>query len=174
MFYKKTILLQNLYAVNQLLNDNEIISIYLPCCIFNNRVAIKHHAHDNMNIIRIWNIPSYFDYLYTDFPDSDRIIGALDYSIHSDYIKIDYLFVNDDKITSDDVLEKDDADELINSLLNFVKILAKNQNKNKIVMDVHKNLRLFNKYYKDKDIVSTNNKCIYNPYWIETNVTMER
>jgi hypothetical protein len=174
-FLNNTILLPNLVKVICLLN-NTPTNEESNCCVYSNRVAIKHYSDKNQNIIRIWKTKSLFNYWYDDFSVS-RIIGAIDYTINDDHIKIDYLSVNDDENSkkngfNSDVLEDSEAQELINSMLNFVKIIANEKNKNKIINDTHKKLRLYEKYFKNAGFVITNRKCADNPCWIETELIL--
>lgn len=176
-FYNKTLLLPNLESICDLLNNKESNYIYFSNYICNERTAIKHWNVGKMNIIRIWNTRSFLDYWYNEFCDSERrFIGALDYTIHDNYIKIEYLCINDGEnyMMYDDVLETEEAHELIHSLINYVKILANKENKPKIVMNVHGNLRLYDKYYSRVGFETTNNKCIDNPYWVEIVIVMNR
>jgi hypothetical protein len=69
-------------------------------------------------------------------------------------------------------LNEYDAEELMNSLIAFVKLVAKKENKKKIIIDVHQNLRIFMKYYWHQGFENTDRKCIDNPYWIESELVL--
>jgi hypothetical protein len=47
-------------------------------------------------------------------------------------------------------------------------VLAKEECKDKIILDVHENLRIFFKYYYYIGFKTTNKKCTDNPFWVET------
>lgn len=175
LIYNKVILLSNLEELNELLNNNDNNSLYSCKCIYENRIAIKHYSKKNINTIRIWRTKSLFDYWYDDFNYSAKnFIAALDYTINDKYIKIDYIGINDDekKFMYHNSLDAYDAENLINSLINFIKIVGIKENKNKIIMDVHQNLRYYIKYYNDKNFIITNRKSTDNPFWIEMEINL--
>ena len=176
IIYKKIILLQNLEELNELLNNNDNASLYNCKCIYGDRIAIQHYLNKNMNIIRIWRTKSLFDYWFNDFHYCHRnFIGSFDYTIHDQYIKIDHLYINngENKNLYDNPLNQYESDDLIKSLINFIKIIAKKENKNKIIIDVHENLRLYEKYYYYNGFDITTRKCIDNPFWIEAEINLE-
>ena len=173
-FYNKTILVPSLSIINLLLcNKNIVIPSYL--CIYEDRFAIKHYTRNDMNVLRVWKTKSWFDYWYNDFSDTgERFIAALDYTINDDHIKIEHICVNDGENNGiyQDALDNHDASELIISLFAFVTSVAKEEKKMRITMDVHENLRLYNKYYKDGGFVLTCDKCQDNPVWIKTQINL--
>ena len=69
-------------------------------------------------------------------------------------------------------LDQYESEDLITSLINFIKIMAKKENKDKIIIDVHENLRLYEKYYYYNGFDITNRKCITNPYWFEAEIIL--
>jgi hypothetical protein len=135
----------------------------------------------NYNIIRIWKSKAIYSYYFDIMDISDNLLGCLDYEIKNNNIKIEYLSISDhfdntlsdsdnfDNTLSDkkNILNDDDAYELKNSLIKYVENIAKNNNLNKIIIDVHRNLRYYNKYYKDCGFIITDRICDDNPYWIE-------
>ena len=174
--YNKIILLSNLQELNELLSNNDNVNLYNCKCIYENRIAIQHYLEKNKNIIRIWRTKSLFDYWFDDFHYCHRnFIGSCDYTIHDTYIKIDYLYINDGKNNNlyDNPLNEYESEELIKSLINFIKTIAIKENKNKIIIDVHENLRLYEKYYYYNGFDITNRKCINNPFWIEVEIILE-
>jgi hypothetical protein len=175
LIYNKVILLPNLEALNDLLNNNDNISLYNCKCIYEDKIAIQHYVKKDMNIIRIWKTKSLFDYWYNDFHHCNKnFIGSLDYTIYDTYIKIDHLYINDgeDKNLYNNILYKYQVEYLLRCLINFVKTIAKKENKNKIILEVHRNLRLYHKYYYYEGFEVTNRKCINNPFWIETEINL--
>jgi hypothetical protein len=127
----------------------------------------------------MWKTKSVFDLWYDDF-NTRNFVGALDYEVHPDHIKIEYMSINEPTENSrdkkykkildqnNDVITAEESDELRRAMLDFVKCLAKEDNKSKIVVDVHHNLRIFNKYYHTEGFNVTDRTCSDNPYWIET------
>ena len=177
LIYNKVMLLQNLKELNELLNNNDNSSLYNCKCkyIYENRIAIEHCLKKNKNIIRIWRTKSLFDYWFDDFKHCGKnFIGALDYTIHDAYIKIDYLCINNSEIKNmyNNPLDQYESEDLITSLINFIKIIAKKENKDKIIIDVHESLRLYEKYYYYNGFDITNHKCIENPFWLEAEINL--
>lgn len=172
MFYNKTILLPNLHSLyNVLVNNTDMSS---RTCYYGNKIAIKHYINESMNIVRIWQTRSLCDYWYDDF-NSTRCIGGIDYIISDDHIKIDYIEVNDGENTNmnyDISLDDHEAYELNKSIIYFIKSVAIENQKNKIILDVHENLRVYEKYFKNIGFKITNRKCIDNPYWVEAEINL--
>jgi hypothetical protein len=173
-FYNKTILLYNFTNLLELLNNKEIIDIRdkFECnYYYGNRIAIKHYNKLNKHTIRIWKTKSLLDIWYNDF-NCKEFLGALDYTIDDNEIKINYLNVNktgnNDMYMYSNYLEEYDTEELINALIYYIKLIGKKENKEKIILDVHGNLIYFNLYYYYNGFNVTNRKCKDNPYWIET------
>lgn len=181
IIYNKTILVSNLSEIIELLNNNEDVSLYKCKCIFDTRIAIQHYNNNHKinnnyrNEINIWKTNSLFDYWYTEYKHCGKnFIGCFDYTIHDTFIKINHLSINDGECPNlyHFPLEIDDSEELIKACINFVKIVAKNENKNKIILDIHSNLRLYEKYYCYEGFEITNRKCLDNPYWYESEINL--
>ena len=121
-----------------------------------------------MHIIQIWKTKSLFDYWFDPYY-SRNFIGAFDYIIYDTYIKIIHIGINDidHRNMRNNYLDEDDAEELIKNFINFVKIVAIKENKEKIILDVHENLRIYLKYYYYIGFKITERKSIDNPFWIE-------
>jgi hypothetical protein len=172
LIFNKIVLLSSLKELNYVLNNKNINAlndknINASTCIYDTRIAIKHSIDNKFNIVRIWKTNSLFDYWFDEF-STNKFIGAIDYTINNDHIKIEYLNVNDyDSNMNSNKLTDYEAIELTNSLINFMKILAGKENKNKIIIDVHSNLHLYEKYYKDEGFVVTTRKSTDNSNWIE-------
>lgn len=165
----KTILLPSFYDIRNLLE----LDIVKNNCLSNN-IAVKHYINNGLNIIRIWNITSISNYWYQEYTLNNFII-AIDYRIEQDRVKIEYLNVNDEEhirsIKNVDFLNKYDVYEITRSMLIFIENITRKNNKNKIVIDVHNNLRIYNKYYKEFFRI-TSRKCLDNPYWVEVEKTI--
>lgn len=174
LIYNKVTLLPNLNALNELLINNDNPGLYNCRCIYEDRIAIQYILKNNSHSVRIWKTKSLFDYWYNDFHYCHKnFIAALDYTIYDKYIKIDYLYINDigNKInikSYDNSLDEYESKDLLKSLIKFVKIIAKKENKDKIIIDVHENLRIYEKYYYYNGFKITNRKSDNNPFWIET------
>jgi len=172
LFLNKVLLLPSLHSLNKLLNYNIFINPSFYFC--NDIIAINHKIINNdKNIIRIWKTNSWFYIFYNDF-STRKFIGALDYKINDDHIKIEYMNINDGENSNinDFILDSNDAIELNSSLINFIKNVAKTENKNKVIVDVHNNLRIFNKYYHTDNFKITSRRCSDNPYWLEAELNL--
>jgi len=161
LLYNKTILLSNLQSLYELLNNNDNESLYTCKCIYTDRIAIKHFIRNGTNIIQIWKTKSLFDYLYDDYNISN-FIACVDYNIHDTYIKINHLGLNNT------FLDEYKSEDLVENIVDFIKIVANKENKLKIVLDVHENLKNYLKYYYYIGFKPNDNKSKNNPYWVET------
>jgi len=144
--------------------------------MYEDRIAIQHSYKQGMHSIRIWKTKSLFDYWFDDFHHSGRnFIASLDFIIHEQHIKIIYLSVNNGKHVNlyNRILSIDEIDDIIESLINFVKIVATKENKTKIILDVHENLQLYNKYYYE-GFEKTDRKSVNNLFWIETELNLSK
>jgi hypothetical protein len=170
----KTILLSNYESLFDVLNNKEIDDAYNCKFIYENRIAIQHLLKNDKNSVRIWKTYSLFDWWYNSYDKCGKnFIGIMDYTICDNFIKINHLNINDGRTTLyNNSLDYDDTEELIEKLINFLKLLAKQENKNKIILDVHENLRLYQKYYYNLGFETTNRRCQDNSYWIEVEINL--
>ena len=173
ILYNKTILLPNLESLYDLLNNNDDPSLYICKCFYADRIAIKHNFVNNIHIIRIWKTKSLLDYWFDSYCNRN-FIACIDYIIYDTYIKINHIGINDYEHSNIYInpLDDSDADDLIKNMVNFVKIVATKENKKKIRLDVHENLRLFSKYYYNLGFEIKTQKCIDNPFWVVTELTI--
>ena len=83
--------------------------------------------------------------------------------------------INDDENynINDLFLNSEESSKLTKSLVDFIKNKAVEENKTKIIIDVHSNLLLYDKYYKNNGFKVTNRKCSDNKYWVETEIILE-
>lgn len=172
ILYNKTILLPNLQTLYELLQNNDNESLYTCKCIYVDRIAVTHYMRNEKNTIKVWKTKSLFD-LWFDSCNSSNFIATIHYTIYDTYIKITYLGINDHEhrniyIYNTPYLDEYDSEDLVQYLVNFIKIIAIKEKKEKILVDVHENLRLFLKYYYNLGFRTTDRKCIENPFWIET------
>lgn len=171
--YNKTVLLPKLNSLNNLLNNNNLLQVILPRCIYDDRIAIEHYNKDIYNTIRIWRTKSFLDYWYNDKTSSKGFIGALDYTVNNENIKIEYLYINDTNNNCpyyDNPLNNNESFLLTKSLINLIRKIAKEENKDKIIIDAHQNLKIYNKYYKREGFVKTERKSNDNPFWLECEI----
>lgn len=170
LFFNKVLLLNDLPSLFRLLQNQ----VFQPSfCFYGERIVIKHDVIDKLNSIRIWRTTSLFDYFYEKQP-SNRFIGALDYIVQEDGVKIDYVNINDKENVChyENRLTDIESKELLGSMVQFITSVAKEEQKNKIKLDVHENLRLYNKHFQDLSFVKTERKSIDNPYWVETEINI--
>ena len=176
-FYNKMTLVQDLEELKKILNDEQINKNWLASSICNEKIMIRHNTIDrNINMIRIWKTNTIFDYYYDEF-SCQNFIGCLDYMTKSDCIKIDYMNVNDSKFIylnrDSNILDEEEIREVTSMLIDFLKKLAKKENKKRIVIDVHQNLKIYKRYYEREGFIATNNKCYDNPYWVEAELYLD-
>lgn len=174
--YNNTILLSNMQSLYDLLTNDENESLHNNCKpVFTERIAIQHYFKNERHIIRIWKTTSLFDYWYNPFDNCGKnFIATIDYYVKDNHIKINHLGINDfeHKHMYNNSLDNCDSEDLIKNLINFVKLVAKKDYKDKIILDVHENLRIFFKYYHHLGFNTTNKKCGDNPFWVETELIL--
>lgn len=175
MLFNKMVFTNALYNINSIFrNYNNVSSI--PRGVFYNNYIFNHKClKENTHSIRVWSGKTFFDWCYDDM-GSDNFISAIDYSINDDFVKIEYMNLNDENSglghKTKYLLSKNDVNELNASMFEYIKNVAKENKKNKIIVDVHNNLRIFNIYYKDYGFVATNRRCVDNPFWIEAEMQL--
>jgi hypothetical protein len=139
------------------------------------RILMKHYGEKNNNVVRMWKSKTFLDFLYTDFigSSSKNFIGAIDYSIQEDHVKIEYMNQNDNEYAKNNCyyrppfLDDQESKNMNHAMIEYVKNIAKENNKPKVVVDVHSNLRIFNHYYLPENFVITKRRCRDNGYWLE-------
>ena len=157
-FHHKILLLPNLYVLNDLLNNNSLEDLNLFNCncyyncnnIYENKIAIKHWKETNINYIRIWREYSLFGYFFNkNGYEGKNFITALDYIIYDTFIKIDYFYINDNEKFNmyNYPLDIFEAEELVESLIYYLKNIAIQEKKNKIIMSLNNNIKIFEKYF---------------------------
>lgn len=177
MFIGKTVFVNSLVSLNYILRNpfEKLQNQFFLSCFCSNKYALSHYGNDKIQKIRIWNTNSCFSIWYDEFRSSN-FVACLYYTLHDNHIKIDYMNINDyeckDYNFNKDLLDTNESLKLNHSLLSYIKYIAKLEKKPKIIVDVHQNLRIFNKYYKPEGFVETERKCIDNKYWKEAELNL--
>ena len=179
MKFDKVFLYDSFNSVNIAFNDPTFM---LPktspfTCFCEEKIAVgfENEKHDKYQTIRICKTKSYFGLWYDDFSASN-FLAALHYKINNNDIKIEYMNLYDNEHTYyvDCVqLTNVESRRLNKSLIQYIKNLAKKENKRKVIVDVHRNLRIFNKYYLPAGFVATNRKSEGNAFWIEAEIVLD-
>lgn len=164
----KTILLSNFTELNHFLRVGHIPK--QPFHIYSNKIAVKQIFDSNRNVFRISKTKILFNYECNETTESGDFIGMLDYKVNPDNIKIECIDIKNSENSdyNDIYLDEDEVFELKKSLIVFVKNLAKEQQKSKIIVDVHHNLRTYNSLYSHAGFQVTNRKSQDNQFWIES------
>jgi hypothetical protein len=179
-FFNKTIFVNNLSNIHSVFTKNYIIQkTWIPTSICSEKIAIKHYKDesDPEYMIRIWRTNTIFDYWYNGFT-CGNFIASLYYTKNEDSIKITYLALNDSSYRSfdknSDRINNKDSDAIASILIDYIKEIGKEENKRKIIIDVHSNLSIYKKDYEKRGFVLTNRRCLDNSYWIETEYILFR
>lgn len=121
-----------------------------------------HKSNDDINHnIRIWRTNTMFNYWHSNFDSSDyeNFIASIDYKINKDAVIIDNLVINDkefsEKKDNKRFLSDIKAKNIIKSLLEYIKHVAKEENKIKIILSNFYNTKSYNKYYKNESFELT-------------------
>ena len=175
LLYNKITLFRDFALLNLVLRKGVFIKDEMSCAFpqlySNNKFAMKHYTlDDEKNIVRIWRNNAWFDCWYDSF-STLKCVGCLDYTVEKDHVKIDYISVNDDSKNKLSLTEMESM-KLMNSFVEWTKLVAKENGKPKIVVDVHYNLKMFEKYFGQNGFIVTTRKCQDNPYWIETELQL--
>lgn len=155
------------------LNKNFILKNNYYNTIFSN--SIEYHN------IKCWNSRCFLNYHLENFNENNMIF-SLDFLINKEdinntFIKIDYLYVNNDYYDikyneyfkkTNLILKESETKLIIKSLIYYIENIAKKENINKIIIDVHNNLERYNYELIDLGFI-LNNDIIskLNPYWIQ-------
>lgn len=57
--------------------------------------------------------------------------------------------------------------------MEYIRSVAKENHKEKIILDVHKNLRFFEAYFRNEGFIVTGRKFNDNPCWLEAEYIIE-
>lgn len=175
LFYNKVLLLPELSDIFDLLQNNHLKKACF-CFFYGDRIAISHRQDNIHNSIRIGKTRSFMDYWYNTFFCGKTFIGALDYIVETDCIKIDYINnCNGDGFTFnlyETRLTEMESKELFYSMVEFIKYVAKQEQKPKIKLDVHQNLRIYRKHFEELGFQVTGRKSRDNPFYLETELAL--
>jgi hypothetical protein len=169
MFRNTQFLLPNLCIVKYLLQQpSSLPEQKSPFGIYTNRIGVKHELRGDLNILRIWHTTSWFDIWYDDYT-SENFIAGIDYQIHKDQVKIDFMDINDENcvMKNPHTLSTQESKSMNHAMIEYIKYVAKEHHISKILVDVHQNLRIFELYYKPEGFIITSRPCSDNPYWVE-------
>jgi len=107
--------------------------------------------------------------------EDNEIIACLDFIIKKDNITIEYLSIENEDFHKDYYNElsgkkvnNEIKEKIKKILLEYVYKIAKKNNINLILLDVHSNLKKYNREYKKEGFILSNNRCLDNHYWIES------
>ena len=144
---KKNILL--VAGVSELCELLQNPSLELSRCIYSDRIAIKHSMIGNTNVVRMWKTQSFFDMWYDDF-ESAKFVAAIDYEVKPDYLKIEYMNINDgfDSMQDAATVNSTESRQLNTALITWIKTIAREEKKPNVLIDVHQNTKIFDKYYQ--------------------------
>jgi hypothetical protein len=128
--------------------------------------------HDEMlpplHVLRVWKNDNYFR-IDRNPLESRKSIGALEYSVNKRRFKIEFLHVFDGNKGS---LNADPkyvhAREYIKAMISIAERKAIESKHDRIIMDTHNSLRLFDRYYKNEGFVLTNKVSTDHRAWVET------
>lgn len=139
----------------------------------NKKIIIKTDITSNKKSysLRCWLSTCLFNF-YTENKNYDNTIFSLDLIENDKNIKIDYLEINNDYYDKEHNFNKkilSDNEVLIlkKAIFDYIENFAISKNKNKIIIDIHNNMKRYDKELKEEGFVNTNNKCIDNPFWYE-------
>lgn len=169
----KTILLGSLTDFHKYLQTGEINN---PFTFYSSKIRInheimKHNTEDPCHSIRVYKTDVLFNSWYVNDFRSSEFVAALDYKILPNDIRIEFMNINDDECSYvNKPITQDESKVLNTEILEYVKNCAIKEKKEKVIIDVHSNLRLYNKYYKDAGFKITGRKCGDNPFWEEVEI----
>ena len=186
---EKPFLVSSLEHVNLFLQN---IPFNTPPCFYGYRYAIQKELlyfgdltdtdqeQEEYHSMRIWRTKSLFDW-WVEEQSNRTFIGALDYVINDDHIKCKYFSIND--ITelgygfyvSDITLTDEEISKLSKSFISHLKIVAQKENKAKIIVDVHNNLRFFEKHFEYEGFRITKRKSpSCHPFYVEAELLLQQ
>ena len=95
----------------------------------------------------------------------------LEYKLNEDNLKINYLEINNDYYSKlfnqPTILTNDEYIMIKKAIINYIELIAINNGKTKIVIDIHHNLNRYNHDLKEMGFIITNRNCFDNSFWFE-------
>jgi len=126
-------------------------------------ILFQHYTNEEVHRVRIWNSTMFtskmtenmncFSHIYPEHNLKSNFIGALDYYINKNNLKLDYLNATTEQVRS--------------GLLKYAENNARGHNINKLILDVHNDSKIYNKLYKKYDFYPNGKWCDDNPFYIE-------
>jgi hypothetical protein len=121
--------------------------------------------------LRCWLSSSSYDY-YMESNDNNYSIFSLDLIINDDNIKIEHLYINNDYYDREynsniKNLSNNEVLMLKKVIFDYIEDLAISKNKNKLIIDIHNNMKRFDNELKEEGFITTYNRCVDNPFWFE-------
>lgn len=168
-------LLSNLSSLQELLENSKQESLSRCIGFYEDKIAIQYSCENNSNTICIWKTKVLFDYWYNSFDQcGQNLIATLNYSINDSFIKINHLYINDGRHPNlyNSLLDENESEDLVKWLIHYLKKITILLEKKKITMDVHENLRIFEKYYYYIGFELTNQVSKDNPFWLEVELSI--
>lgn len=144
---------------------------------YNGKIIVGECVTNNdgktIHVVRVWKNDNYFSIDDTPFAKRKHI-GSLDYSTSGDKFKIEFLYVPDNEFGMDTVPKYVNASEYIKVMISIAERKAIELKNDSIIMDTHKSLRLFNRYYINEGFILTNKVASDHTAWVETKKKIEK
>lgn len=139
-----------------------------------NHVAVKISNNNNNYIsLKAWK----YNNCINTYTDKNNIL-QLECKLYDNYLKINYLYINNDYysnyLNEPKILSNDEYISLKNAFICYIEKLALDNEKEKIIIDVHHNMKRYNHELKDMGFIITNRKCLDNSFWYEAEKTLKK
>jgi len=145
---------------------------------FDANLVLQHEIRDQYHSIRVWSTNAWFCF-WADELSVSNFIGAMDFTILTDHIRIDYLCVNDSETVKmfemykpRKPLSRVNAKHLVESFVCFVENFARKNSLHAIRKDVHQNLVFYKEYLRSNGFELTGIRCPDNPYWVRSELVL--
>lgn len=138
---------------------------FLP--MYRDKLVIAECELDGMHVLRSWKNKGYLQ-IDGDFR-SNEMVGALDYTVAKDRFKIEYIYVKDhDEMGGLDPDPKYVHAKSYNALMIAIaERRASALNMDSMIMDTHRSLRLYKRYYEGEGFELTGKKASDHGAWVE-------
>jgi hypothetical protein len=148
--------------------NNKPYKSFVP--MFLNKIIVgEYKTSSGYGVVRVWKNNQLFG---VGQISQNNTLGALDYQIHDTIFKIEYVYVYDYDSDSDaDSLELNpkykDAKKFINLMIQIAEKKSNDLLFDKMIMDTHMSLRLFDRYYDNEGFTLTGKVASDNISWVE-------